>query len=222
MNITEIRIKLVGDNAERLKAFCSITLDGAIVIRDLKIIDGTSGPFVAMPSRKLTDHCPSCGQKNHLRARFCNECGTPLKEDRAEVDSQGRVKLHADVAHPINSASREELQRRVIKAYEHELERARQPGYQPLSLDHEGGEPDYDTLIEHVGPPPTHRRRPEPVRGEHLPTEHRGASAGKDTDRQPGRTPQSSPTLTSPTPTTAKPPSSAAPAEEDPFSAGIS
>ncbi len=61
MNITEIRVKLVGGNAERLRAFCSMTLDGDFVIRDLKVIDGTNGPFVAMPSRKLTDRCPKCG-----------------------------------------------------------------------------------------------------------------------------------------------------------------
>ena len=53
---------------ERLKAFCSITFDNCFVIRDLKIIDGSNGPFVAMPSRKLTAHCPGCGMKNHLRA----------------------------------------------------------------------------------------------------------------------------------------------------------
>jgi stage V sporulation protein G len=67
--ITEVRIKLVAENNERLMAFCSLTLDNAFVIRDLKIIEGTKGLFVAMPSRKLTDRCGRCGCKNHLRAR---------------------------------------------------------------------------------------------------------------------------------------------------------
>ena len=57
MEITEVRIKLVENAAERLLAFCSITIDGAFVIRDLKLIGGPSGPFVAMPSRKLCTHC---------------------------------------------------------------------------------------------------------------------------------------------------------------------
>ena len=48
---------------ERLQAFCSITLDDAFVVRDLKIIEGATGPFVAMPSRKLTAHCPQCGAR---------------------------------------------------------------------------------------------------------------------------------------------------------------
>src|SRR5207248_1435999 len=67
--ITEVRIKLMEDNNERLQAFCSVTFDDCFVIRDLKIIEGTKGSFVAMPSRKLTDRCPGCGSKNHLRAR---------------------------------------------------------------------------------------------------------------------------------------------------------
>ena len=60
---TRVRIKLMEDASERLQAFCSITFDNAFVIRDLKIIDGANGPFVAMPSRKLTAHCPHCGCK---------------------------------------------------------------------------------------------------------------------------------------------------------------
>ena len=80
MVITEVRIKLVEENNERLMAFCSITLDNAFVIRDLKIIEGTKGLFVAMPSRKLTDRCGRCGCKNHLRARFCNNCGGKLAD----------------------------------------------------------------------------------------------------------------------------------------------
>jgi stage V sporulation protein G len=53
VNITEIRITLRDDN--KLKGFASITLDDAFVIRGLKIIDGSTGPFVAMPSRKRKD-----------------------------------------------------------------------------------------------------------------------------------------------------------------------
>ena len=131
MVITEVRIKLMEDNNEneRLQAFCSVTFDDAYVVRDLKIIEGTKGSFVAMPSRKLTDRCPGCGSKNHLRARFCNSCGGKLDEDRATRDADGRVKLHADIAHPINSACREIIQSAVLKAFLEEKERAKQPGY---------------------------------------------------------------------------------------------
>ena len=63
MDITEVRVKLMEDSDDRLRAFCSVTFDDSFVVRDLKIIDGTSGPFVAMPSRKLTSHCPKCGAR---------------------------------------------------------------------------------------------------------------------------------------------------------------
>ena len=151
MVITEVRIKLMDDNTEneRLQAFCSVTFDDAFVIRDLKIIEGTKGPFVAMPSRKLTDRCPGCGCKNHLRARFCNLCGGRLDEDRATRDQDGRAKLHADIAHPINSACREVIQSAVLKSFQEERERSKQPGYVCRYDDYDAGDYDesYSSLV---------------------------------------------------------------------------
>jgi stage V sporulation protein G len=146
VEITEIRIKLMNDPNDRLQAFCSITFDGSFVIRDLKIIQGTRGSFVAMPSRKLTDRCPKCSAKNHLRARFCNECGARLHEDRAIKGDDGRARLYADIAHPINSDCRESIQRQVIIAYGEELERSKLPGY--FSSYDDFGEDNYARLSE--------------------------------------------------------------------------
>jgi len=53
LDISEIRITLRDDN--KLKGFASITLENAFVIRGLKIIEGASGLFIAMPSRKRKD-----------------------------------------------------------------------------------------------------------------------------------------------------------------------
>jgi stage V sporulation protein G len=129
VDITEVRVKLMEDSDDRLQGFCSITFDDCFVVRDLKIIEGTNGPFVAMPSRKLTAHCPKCGCKNHLRSGFCNQCGTRLKDDLAIKDQDGRSKLYADIAHPINSDCREMIQARVIAEYMSERDRSQQPGY---------------------------------------------------------------------------------------------
>jgi len=129
VQITEVRIKLMEDPGERLKAFCSVTFDNCFVVRDLKIIEGTSGPFVAMPSRKLTSHCPQCGTKNHLRAQHCNHCGNAISQERSAHDVEGRAKLYADIAHPINSTCREMIQEHVIQEFHEEIERAKQPGY---------------------------------------------------------------------------------------------
>lgn len=166
MEITEVRVRLVAGGAERLRAFCSITLDGDFVIRDLKVIEGVNGYFVAMPSRKLAHRCGKCGAKNHLRARFCNECGAKLGEKRAPKDAGGRVKLHVDVAHPINTACRERIQQIVVDAFKAELEKSAQPGYQPLAMDSdedvEGSE--YEDLVAELKESASRRRdRSEPT-----------------------------------------------------------
>lgn len=153
MDITEVRIKLMEDSDDRLQAFCSITFDDAFVVRDLKIIEGSSGPFVAMPSRKLTAHCPQCGCKNHLRASYCNQCGLRLNPDRAVRDAEGRTKLYADIAHPINSACREMIQSRVIAEFRNELDRSQQPGYVSR----------YDDDYEDAGPEEIHEGAPPKV-----------------------------------------------------------
>ena len=53
MEITEVHIFPVAD--PMLKAFASITLDDCFVVRDLKVIHGRKGVFVAMPSRRRRD-----------------------------------------------------------------------------------------------------------------------------------------------------------------------
>ena len=148
VEITEVRVKLMEEAGERLQAFCSITLDDAFVVRDLKIIEGATGPFVAMPSRKLTTHCPYCRSKNHLRAAFCNQCGARQREQHASKDEEGRAKLYADIAHPINAACREMIQQRVIEAYEEEFARSQQPGYVPTYVDFDD-EPPWAPLKRH-------------------------------------------------------------------------
>jgi stage V sporulation protein G len=130
MEITEVRIKLMEESEDRLRAFCSITFDDSFVVRDLKIIDGTSGPFVAMPSRKLTGRCGRCGFKNHLRSNHCNQCGSKLRvrlDNRDEESSPN--KLYADIAHPINQESRDQIQSAVLAEYKHELLRSTEPDY---------------------------------------------------------------------------------------------
>ncbi len=125
MEITEVRVKLINNKDDRLKAFCSVTIDNEFVIRDIKIIEGTNGYFVAMPSRKMSDHCDKCGSKNHLKARYCNNCGAQLSEDRVRKDAKGRMKLHADIAHPINAECRQRIQDKITAAFTEELEKSK-------------------------------------------------------------------------------------------------
>ncbi len=156
MKVTNVSVKLSPQSTDRLKAFCTMTLDGEFVVRDLKIIEGTSGLFVAMPSRKLTDHCPKCHGKNHLRAKFCNDCGGKMPEKRiSDEDIQG--KLHADIAHPINSDCRGRLQEVILNAYREELRVA--------------GRADEASKV--IG-------QPIPAEGTEAPHEHQGAAAHKE------------------------------------------
>ena len=182
MEITEVRIKLMDEPGERLKAFCSITFDDCFVVRDLKIIDGSNGPFVAMPSRKLTSHCPKCGMKNHLRAAHCNQCGARLEDGRAPKDADGRAKLYADIAHPINSDCREMIQEVVIREFFDEIERAKQPGYVSR----------YDDFEFEYSDAPRGRAAPrfDQPHGQPTPPARQVSSGAASTNRSGGRLPR--------------------------------
>lgn len=81
MKVTDVRLRKIQTDG-RMKALVSITLDEALVIHDLRVIEGNSGLFVAMPSKR-----------------------TPDGEFR-------------DIAHPINSDMRQEIQDAVMKVYD--------------------------------------------------------------------------------------------------------
>ncbi|MDR1385740.1 MAG: SpoVG family protein [Planctomycetaceae bacterium] len=152
MEITEVRIKLMDDPSERLKAFCSITFDGCFVVRDMKIIEGANGTFVAMPSRKLSVHCSKCHTKNPVRANYCNQCGCKFNNAALRYDRM-RIKLYADIAHPINSECREMLQNAIIHAFEEEKVRALQPDYVSSYDDYDFPYSDLDEHDVYFDPP---------------------------------------------------------------------
>jgi stage V sporulation protein G len=136
MEITEVRVRLVRNKKDdQLRAFCSMTLDHEFVVRDIKVIQGVRGYFVAMPSRKMGDHCAHCGSKNHLAAKFCNSCGAELPRNRVKKDPKGRMKLHADVAHPISADCRRRIHEALVVAYQEEFKRSKLPGYKPAPED---------------------------------------------------------------------------------------
>jgi stage V sporulation protein G len=53
MDITDVKIFPVEE--DKLRAYVTITLDHCFVVRDLKVISGTAGLFVAMPAKKRKD-----------------------------------------------------------------------------------------------------------------------------------------------------------------------
>jgi stage V sporulation protein G len=124
MEISEVRIFPRESEDRKLKAYATITIDNAFVVRNVKVIEGNKGLFVAMPSRKLREACPKCRYKNAIRSRFCNQCGgaLPQEERRAEGSKDSpRQSGHRDIAHPITPECREYIQKKVLDAYQNEI-----------------------------------------------------------------------------------------------------
>ena len=54
MEVTDVRLRRV-DTDGRMRAIASITLDNEFVVHDIRVIDGNTGLFVAMPSKRTPD-----------------------------------------------------------------------------------------------------------------------------------------------------------------------
>ena len=142
MQLTEVRINLCpGGSSSRLKAFCSLTFDQTFVVRDVKLIEGNG--WIVRGHAGSEDHrpLPALLREKSPPRRFCNQCGNRLDPDRAmrhrqrQSSGQCALKLHADIAHPINAELRRQIEAQVVAAYQRELDRSRQPGYVAPSLD---------------------------------------------------------------------------------------
>ena len=133
MEITEVRMFLKEGSDKKLKAFATVTFDNCFIVRDMKVIDGNKGLFVAMPSRKEREICPKCGHKNIVRSKYCNQCGGSLEsfQKLPSQDVTTRRSEHRDIAHPITLECREYIQKKVLEAYQSEKEK----GTQSSSID---------------------------------------------------------------------------------------
>ena len=129
MEVTEVKVFLKDSPDKKLKAYATVTFDNAFVVRNIKVIEGTNGLFIAMPSRKIKHPCPKCAFKNESRSKYCNQCGAQLSaaSSTQAPDSIGSAQLeHKDIAHPITQSFREYLQDKVLEAYEKEKAGGRQ------------------------------------------------------------------------------------------------
>lgn len=55
LEISDIRVHLLQDDS-KVKALVSLVLGETVAIHGIKVIEGTTGLFVAMPSRKTKDN----------------------------------------------------------------------------------------------------------------------------------------------------------------------
>ncbi|MFZ5801212.1 MAG: septation protein SpoVG family protein [Candidatus Omnitrophota bacterium] len=122
MEITEVRIFLKEGVDKKLKAYATVTFDNAFVVRNIKVIDGASGLFIAMPSRKMKQPCGKCGFRNEVRSKYCNQCGVILAVPprSAMGEDEAAQSEHRDIAHPITQSFREYLQKKVLDCYDRE------------------------------------------------------------------------------------------------------
>ena len=92
MNITDVRIRKVNDDG-KMKAIVSITFDDEFVVHDIKSIEGQNGPFIAMPSRKMSEgdyrdiaHPLVSETRNKIRDAILEEYERVLAEKAAEAE----------------------------------------------------------------------------------------------------------------------------------------
>lgn len=128
MEITEVRIFTKDSSDKKLKAYATVTFDNAFVVRNIKVIEGSSGLFIAMPSRKIKQPCPKCGFRNEMRSKYCNQCASQLplvsQPITGESQASNMQSEHKDIAHPITQEFRELLQRKVLEAYDKEKQKS--------------------------------------------------------------------------------------------------
>ena len=107
MNITEVRITL--RNEDKLKAFASITFDDCFVVRGLKVINGSQGYFVSMPSRKRKD-----GSYQDIAHPINNEMRKEIEDKvldafEKEINSSGISSDHGENAEHTTSSYEHEF-----------------------------------------------------------------------------------------------------------------
>ena len=94
MEITQIRVFPVHE--EKLKAFVSVILDECFVVSDIKIIQGTSGLFVSMPSKKRkngTFRDIAHPLNNETRRRFEEKIIAKYREVVADTEDEALAPL---------------------------------------------------------------------------------------------------------------------------------
>jgi stage V sporulation protein G len=127
--VTDVRIKLMQPTSGKLLAFCTFALDHCFVVKDVKVITTDRGTIVAMPARKISSHCVRCSGRNHLKARWCNDCGQKLDESKWAGGLGDAGQFFSDCVHPITRECRALITRSVLAAYDEELERSKEAGY---------------------------------------------------------------------------------------------
>ena len=91
MNISEVRVRLVKKDEGKLKAVASVTIDNCFVVHDVKILEGSEGYFIAMPSKKTPD-----GEYKDIGHPLTTETRELLKKSVLEEFEKVKSQIAAD------------------------------------------------------------------------------------------------------------------------------
>ncbi len=88
MKISDVRVRIVKKEDSKLKAVASITIEDCFVVHDIKVIEGSQGYFIAMPSRKTPEgeykdvvHPLNTETREQIRTAILAEFETALKAE---------------------------------------------------------------------------------------------------------------------------------------------
>ena len=107
VEITDVRLRKI-ETEGKLRAYVSITFDDSFVVHDLRVIDGTKGMFVAMPSKRLPngDHKDIAHPINtEIREKIQNAV---LDVYNRELEEVPQVKVEAKVEEKVEESKEEE------------------------------------------------------------------------------------------------------------------
>ncbi len=93
MEITVEKVKLEEREGSHMKGRALVKIDDALLIHNIRIIEGKKGLFIAMPSTSR---------------EIVNEAG------ETEV-------VHSDIVHPVNQETRDQLEKAVLDKYQETL-----------------------------------------------------------------------------------------------------
>ena len=92
MQITDVKIRKIFDDADPMKAIASVTFDGQLAVHDIKVIYAKEKYFIVMPSRKNPDgtfrdivHPINSGFRAELEAAVIEAYNQALAQAEAEA-----------------------------------------------------------------------------------------------------------------------------------------
>lgn len=90
MEITDVRVRKLSEEG-KMRGIVSVTFDNAFVVHDIKIIEGQSGLFIAMPSRKVGE-----GEFRDIAHPINSEMRKSLQDDILRAYEEAKVRMEVE------------------------------------------------------------------------------------------------------------------------------